>query len=212
MDGLNSEEDFKKFEEQKKAHRKGKEAAGSYGDGKAKKNSQTLRKMLTRLYKTGSILIVIGQTRDNIGFGFEKRTRGGGRALKFYAALEMWSAVYKHIKKNYKGKDREQGIIAQIQLRKNRFTGKDRTLYVPIYHSFGIDDVGSCVDYLVEEKHWKKGNKGIKAPEFDFVGPRDKLIKHIEEEDCVPELKVLVKRTWQEIEEAVAVHRKKRYT
>jgi RecA/RadA recombinase len=211
MDGLNSEDDYAKFKEQKAAHKKGKETAGSYGDGKAKKNSQTLRKMLTRLHKTGSILIVIGQTRDNLGFGFEKKTRGGGRALKFYAALEMWSAVAKHIKKDYKGKPREQGILAQVQLKKNRLQGKDRTVYVPIYHSYGIDDVGSMVDYLVEEKHWKKSKGVINAPEFDFKGHRDKLIKHIEEEDCVPELKGITKRVWQEIEEAVSIHRKRRY-
>jgi RecA/RadA recombinase len=212
MDGLNSDSDYAKFDEQKKAYRKGKEVAGSYGDGKAKKNSQDLRKMLTRLYNTGSILIVIGQTRDNLGFGFEKRTRSGGRALKFYAALEMWSAVAKHIKKNYKGKDREQGIIAQVQLKKNRLTGRDRTVYVPIYHSFGIDDIGGMVDYLVEERHWKKSKGNIRAPEFDFKGQRDKLIQHIEEEDSVPELKALVKRTWNEIEDAVSIERKRRYS
>jgi RecA/RadA recombinase len=211
MDGLNSEDDYAKFDEQKQAHRKGKQVAGSYGDGKAKKNSQTLRKMLTRLHKTGSILIIISQTRDNLGFGFDKKTRAGGRSLKCYAALEMWTSVYKHIKKNYKGKDREQGIIAQVQIKKNRIAGRDRTVQVPIYHSYGIDNVGSMVDYLVEEKHWKKSKGGIKAPEFDFKGHRDKLIKHIEEEDCVPELKTLTQRVWQEIEEAVAIKRRSRY-
>jgi RecA/RadA recombinase len=211
MDGLDSEADQAKFREQKKAHRKGRESAGSYGDGKAKKNSQTLRKMLTRLHKTGSILIIIGQTRDNIGFGFETRTRAGGRSLKFYATLEMWSSVYKHIKKKVFGKDREQGIISQVQVKKNRIMGRDRTVRIPIYHSFGIDDVGSCVDFLIEEGHWKKKGGRVNAKELEYVGFRDDLIKHIEQEDLERELRAVVKKVWNAIEEACSIKRKKRY-
>jgi RecA/RadA recombinase len=211
MDGLNSEDDTEKFKQRKEAHRKGKQIAGSYGDGKAKKNSQDLRKMLTRLFNSGSILIVIGQTRDNLGFGHSKKTRAGGRALKFYAALEMWSSIYKRIKKYYRGKDREQGIIAQVELKKNRLSGKDRTVNVHIYHSYGIDDIGSMVDYLLEEKHWR-GKKGkIDAFDLEYKGYREGLIKHIEEENLERELKAIVKRTWEEIEDAVSLKRKRRY-
>ncbi|KKL16215.1 hypothetical protein LCGC14_2497770, partial [marine sediment metagenome] len=44
---------------------KGKIVAGSYGDGKAKKNSAGIRQLLGPLNKSGSIIFKINQTRDN---------------------------------------------------------------------------------------------------------------------------------------------------
>jgi len=217
MDGLNSDDDNAKFKKRKHAHQKRKsgestdKVAGSFGDGKAKKNSQDLRKMLTRLHESGSILIMISQSRDNLGFGMETRTRAGGRALKFYAALEMWTSIYKHIKKNYRGKDREQGIISRIQVKKNRVAGRDRVVEVPIYHSYGIDDIGSCVDYLVSEKHWSNTNGSINAKSLGFKGKREALILHIQKENLERELRAEVRKCWEGIEAAVAIKRKPKY-
>lgn len=213
MDGLDSEGDTSKFREQKKDFRKGREMKGSYGDGKAKTNSQNLRKMLTRLRKTGSILIVIGQTRDNIGaMGYgDKRTRAGGRSLKFYAQLEMWSSVAEKIRKKVNGKNRDIGIRSKIQIKKNRVNGKDRTVFVLIYHSFGIDDVGACIDYLIDEKYWKGTRERVSAPEFKFSGPKSKLIRKIEKNNLERELRAVVRKVWHRIEEQCTIKRKTRY-
>lgn len=78
QDALTSSASNKKFRKQKAAAESDKEAAGSYGDGKAKYHSEHLRLALSGIRKLQSILIIIGQTRDNIGFGFEKKTRAGG--------------------------------------------------------------------------------------------------------------------------------------
>lgn len=208
---LTSAAEIDKFEEQKKAARADKETAGSYGDGKAKIHSSSLRKLMTPLKRTGSFLFILSQTRDNIGFGFEKRTRSGGRALTFYAAIEMWMAKTGPIKKTVRGKPRQIGINAEVRVKKNRVTGKDRTVSFPIYHSFGIDDVGNCVDYLVREGLWKKVKNSIKATEIDFIGTREALIKHIEESNLEGQVSKLVGRVWKEIEEACEVPRKKKY-
>ena len=109
MDCLSSKEEADKFDQHKKAFRTGKKVPGSYGDGKAKKNSAGIRKLLSDLGKSDSILIIINQTRDNIGFGFDKKTRSGGKALRFYATTEIWSSVVGKLKKNVRGKDRQQG-------------------------------------------------------------------------------------------------------
>ena len=93
QDALTSAYEKSKFEEHKKAYRDGKDSAGSYGDGKAKVHSEGLRKVLSSLSRTGSILIIINQTRDNLGFGFSKKTRSGGRALRFYASVEIWVSL-----------------------------------------------------------------------------------------------------------------------
>lgn len=212
MDALDTEEDEAKFEQSKKASRKGtNDAAGSYGVSKAKLNSTRLRRVLSQLRKSKSILIIISQTRDNIGFGWEKRTRAGGRALKFYATVEIWSSVTEKISKTVNGKKRQIGITCRIQTKKNRLTGKEWTVEMPIFHSFGIDDVGSCVDFLVEEKHWPCSKGIIKADEFNFRGTRDKLIRFIEQEEAELDLRMITGEVWNEIEEACQLKRKRRY-
>lgn len=211
MDALTSADEKDKFQEQKKAHRSGKQAAGSYGDGKAKKNSAGLRKVLADLKRTGSLLIVINQTRDNLGFGFEKKTRSGGRALRFYATLELWSSVKQKLRKTVKGKQRQIGILTEVQVKKNRVTGRERTVTVPILHSYGIDDTSGCIAFLLEEGHWKGKDSSIVAPEFDFKGSKEKLVALIEEGGRQKELRLLVAQVWDELEQACASKRKRRY-
>ena len=213
MDSLTSKDEQKKFDVTKKAHRKGNKVAGSYGDGKAKKNSCNLRKLLTPLKKSKSILIILSQTRDNIGFGsqFNPKVNSGGNALKFYACMEIWSSVRSIEKKMVKGKKREIGKILLLQTKKNRVRGWDRKVYMRIYHSFGFDNTGSCIDYLIEEGHWKSKDGTIKAPEFDFVGKESKLIKYIEDKEMEKDLIGIVSDVWDEIEEACSIKRKKRY-
>ena len=218
VDALTSEPEEKKFGEHKEASRspKKKKPKGDYGDGKAKISSRNLRKVVGELEQSRSILIILNQTRDNIDAGlFEsKKTRSGGWALEFYAHVVMWSSVGGHLKRSYKGKDRELGINSRIRVKKNRVTGRQRIVTVPIYHSFGIDDVGSCVDYLVEEKVWKKNSNGVITA--TKIGPtvetkRDKLIKIIEERELQDDIQDLVQQTWDDIEEACRVERKSRY-
>lgn len=211
MDALSSSSAEEKFEERKTAHRKGKETAGSYGDGKAKYNSEHLRKLIRPLKDSGSILIIINQTRDNLGFGFEKKTRSGGKALRFYAAVEIWSAVKGIIKKKVKEKDRPIGMISECRVKKNRVSGKDRNVLIPIFNSHGVDDIQSCINYLLEEKHWKKTNGIINAPEFEFKGKEPKLIHHIEENNYELDLRSLVQDVWDEIEASLVTERKPRY-
>jgi len=211
MDVLDSVQDVAKFEEKKKAHEKGKDTTGSYGMAKAKMNSENVRKLMTPLQNTGSILIIISQTRDNVGFGFETKTVGGGRALKFYATLQLWSAPVGRLQKTVRGKKRQLGVKIQVRVRKNRQTGKDRIVDMPIYHSFGIDDVGSCVNYLVSEGEWSESKGVLNAVDFDLKGQREKIIKQIEEEDLVDDLRDIVAEVWDEIESKCVLDRKRRY-
>ena len=210
MDALSSEFEIAKFDKKKKAHKEEKDTAGSFGDGKAKVNSQNLRRAISSLEQTGSILIVINQTRDKLT-GFGGKTHSGGHALQFYATLEIWSDIKENIKKAYRGKDRLQGTLCTLRVKKNRIQGKDRTILMPIYNSYGMDDLGSCVDFILSEKHWKKTSKGIVAPEFDFKGKRNKLISMISNENMEKDLSMIAADVWKEIEDAVAIKRKKRY-
>lgn len=215
QDALFSKSAEKKFKQHKDAALEGEEVAGSYGDGKAKFHSEHLRQVVAGLRRTGSILIIIGQTRDNIGFGFDPKTRSGGRALRFYASLEVWTAVKGKIQKPVRGKPRTVGVRIIAEVKKNRITGKvgkDRSVEIPILFSYGIDDIGSCIDYLVSEKHWSKVNdKVIDAKEMMFEGTRSKLIQHIEQEGLQEKLRDTVQMIWDEVEKASGFERKRRY-
>jgi RecA/RadA recombinase len=212
MDSLSSDAEASKFEERKKAHREGKDTSGAYGDNKAKINSAYLRKVIGPLRDTGSILIVINQTRDSFDM-FTRKTRSGGHALKFYATLELWSSVAGKIERQVRGKKRQLGIKCKIAVKKNRVTGRERTIVIPIYHSHGIDNTGSCIDYLIEEGFWKERRGVI---EVEGLGPtfkakREKLVQKIEGEGLEEDVAELVGQVWNDVEKACEVKRKRRY-
>jgi hypothetical protein len=214
VDSLSCEAELSKFQKKKAAARTGKTTAGSFGAEKAKINSSHLRLFINPLYETGSILLVINQTRDNLsGFG-KPKSRSGGNALQFYACMEIWSSVYQEISKTYRKKSRVQGTLCRIRVRKNRVTGKAgkfRQVLIPIFDTYGIDDITSCIDYLVDEEHWKENKGIIKAPEFEFKGRRDKLADLISGNDMEKDLIAVVEDVWRDIENAVAIKRKPRY-
>jgi RecA/RadA recombinase len=222
QDALGSKSAQKKFKEARDAMAKGTETTGSYGDGKAKYHSENLRHIIAGLRKTKSILIIIGQTRDNLGFGFNPKTRSGGKSLRFYANLEIWSSVIGTIKRKIRGKDRTLGNRILLEVKKNRVTGKcgkDKSVEVLIYPGYGIDDIGSCVDYIIAEGHWKrqkgdkreKGPKIYEAPELMFSGTKSEIIRHIEEEDLETKVQEVTGKLWREIEAECEPKRKMRY-
>ncbi len=214
MDAIDAKEDQDTYEQNKKQRRKGKEASGTYGTAKAKLNSTSLRRVTAALRKSKSILIIISQTRKNIGFGaqYNPDTVAGGKALMFYCTLKISTKVLEKIKRTVKGKKRAIGIQSKVRVEKNRIQGKDRTIAVPIYYSVGVDDIGSCIDYLIDEKHWKGTEERVNAPEFDYSGSKDGLVSKIEEEELERELKAIVSEVWNDIEKACEVKRKPKYT
>lgn len=214
QDALDSAYSEKKFQELKKSMKKGVEAAGSYGDSKAKTHSTRLRKVCSRLRDTGSILLITNQTRDNVGGSMfsPQSIYSGGRALRFYATAQIWSTVKSRLKKTVKGKDRQIGIVSKVSVKKNRLTGKEWSADVPIYFSYGVDDTGSMVDYLLSEGHWKKKGGIITQKDFDGIsGYRDEVVKEIEQQELQSELRSITEDVWKNIEAQCVLDRKPRY-
>lgn len=213
MDALSSKYEGKRFEMRKSAHEDGKEAKGDFADGKAKVNSQNIRRIKQRLRKNRCTLIILSQTRDNVDAGmFEsKSTVAGGRSLKFYSVWQLWSSPGGTITRSFRGIERQLGIISRIKIKKNHLTGKNWSLSLPIYHAHGIDDIESCIDYLVDEGKWKKSNSKIVAPEFDLETTKEKFICQIQEDDLEPKLRKIVTDVWQETEAKLRPVRKPRY-
>lgn len=217
MDALDSKPDQKKFKEHKNASRRGpkpgeKEAAGSMGMAKAKLNSAGMRVVFNRLKKTKSILIIISQSMIALNGGYgEEHTFAGGGKLKFYAHAQVLTSRVKTLSKVYLEKTHDLGIVAQVKVVKNRHTGRKPRVKVPIYWATGIDDVGANIDYLVDNRHWRKGPKGIDATELGVIMKREALVEHVESNDLETELKGVVGDVWERIRQALVPNRKKRY-
>lgn len=211
MDALTTLAELKKGDEIATAIEEGSTTTGIMSDGKAKVNSSNLRQMMKPLKDTGSFLFIISQTRDSVGTGFNPKTRSGGRALRFYAQTEIWLSNKKTLKKTVKGIDREVGQVVEFAVKKTRHSSFKTKVEVQLLNDYGFDDIGSCVDWLIQNKHWSGGKK-IKAPEFKGEYSRADLIAYIEEKEVRHEkLRTLVGKVWTEIRDAIRPDRKKRY-
>lgn len=210
--GLTSEDEDEKADENRARREKGSETKGEIGVAKAKKHSAGMRRACRTIRKTRSILLVLSQTRDKVGVFFgDPKTRGGGRALSFYSTLEMWSSVKNKITRKVRGKDRVIGTTSRIKFRRNRFCGFEDDVLVDHYKDTGFDDIGSCIDFLVEEKHWKEVNGIIMAKDFRFNGTREAVIAFIEAKNYEKDLSLIVGQVWKQIQEACIIERKQRY-
>lgn len=208
FDALIAQQDRDKIEEMMNARRKGKETSGSYRMAKPKKASEILSDICNPLKKTKSILGVVSQTRDNIDpTSFQRQTRSGGRALKFYAHHEIWLAPFQPIK----SKDKDIGNYVKAKISKNKVTGKRRIITFPIYNDYGIDDIRGCVQFLLREGVWKKNKQSIDAHHFGILSSEDKLVREIENRGLESKLSKIVGRKWTEIEDSLKLNRKPRY-
>jgi len=214
FDGLNSDEE-KARTKKMLTKKEGTEIEGSYKTEKARLASEVFRNITEALSKTSSMLLVISQTRDNIGVTFgSKKTRSGGKALKFYSTYEVWLAVSGAIKKESTKIKRTVGndIIAKVS--KNKITGKQRIVSFPIYYDFGVDDITSCINFLKETDTWKKvTGKGWRTgiEKLDGIGTLPEIIRVIENENLEDEVKNIVQDVWLKIENGVKTERKRRY-
>jgi RecA/RadA recombinase len=206
FDSLTSEEEVDRANKDVKG--KGNET-GSYKTEKPKLASEILRVTASQIRKMEAFILIVSQTRDNIGFGamFQPKVRSGGKALKFYSSHEIWLAMDKQEKK----KGRVIGNKVMAKVTKNKLTGKRRTANFPIYYDYGVDDLTSMINFLVEEGYWKKNGNKIVAHDFNIEGLKPTLIKSIEQNKMEEDLRSLVGSLWNDIEDSLRLERKGRF-
>lgn len=199
---------------------KEKEVSGSYGTAKAKALSAGFNEIEANLIDSDSILIAISHAKVNIGRDaqFKPLTVSGGLSPQYFSHASIWTAVSGQITTKLPAKlggaTVKQGITVALKIDKNRQTGHEgRVIEVPVVNKLGIDDITSCIDYLIDTTHWTKDDNGkVTAPEFfDEPVRKAKLIESIEKANLEPELRAIVQGRWDEIEEAVNPNRKLRY-
>lgn len=210
-------------------------AKGSYGVEKPKLASQLFRLITRKLEETNSFLLVISQTRADIGFSFatDPKTRSGGEAFKFYAFHEFWmSEGDAKIQKTVKGKAYSIGNVTAVKVTKNRINGKLRRVKFITYPDYGIDDIGSCLQYLIDvgyigkgetdDNEEETGKRKVKRttrsktakyslPDLEIEGTFDSIVRQIEDGGLEDDLRQMVQTAWDEIEMALCQNRKPRY-
>lgn len=120
-------------------------------DPRAVANNYMFRAIVPKLASSGSFLIYLSQARDNIGFGsafMNLKTRSGGKALGYYAYVELWLSVEKAIEV-----DKVRiGNWVTGRVARSKANGKsNRRLRFPILPAYGVDDMQANIDWLVEQ-------------------------------------------------------------
>lgn len=173
LDGLTSQEQDERADERLKAFRADKTFdKGTYGMGKQKYLSQEFFPQLCSTIQDKNVLvIIISQIRENIDmFSFEKYSRSGGKAMDFYAHSVIWLATAKYIAK----KDRKVGVVVKAKTTKSKTPRPFRECFFSFLYDYGLDDVGSNVDYLFDLRT-EKGELNTKAKAIQWNGDVGKL-------------------------------------
>lgn len=213
FDALSSDAELEKEMRKALAMAKSEEAAkkiaGSFGTEKAKIAGQVLRIIKQELQRTNSLLIMIQQVRQNLNAGpfGQKYVTAGGEAPFFYSTHCVWLLKIEPLKKQ----GRKIGSRVKADVKKNKLTGKLRDVEFDIFYDHGVDDIGSIIDFMVDEKVWAKSGNNINATEFDIALNRAALITHIEANNLEYKLIETVTMAWKSIEDSLLLHRKPRY-
>lgn len=192
---------------------------GTYGMAKPKLMSQILRNIVAGLADTASVLVIISQTRDNINArpGMPTRRRAGGKALQFYCSSVIWLTMVKTLKAGKKGAEEIIGHEVEASVGKNKLTGKLRKVKFSTYDTYGVDDIGSCIDFLTAQGvlTQKSGYINATALGEKFVGKNytaKQIIEMLESDEAeIKALRELCGETWLEKEQALDLGRKPRF-
>lgn len=219
-DGLAGSEVLDRAEERKDAYNRDKEFTdGSFLGGKNKFASTELFPTLVSALQNKPILVIISnQVRENFGAGMyaPKFKVTGGGALLFYSTTRLWvKPVEKH-----EAQDRAIGATVHIEAKKSRNNRPYRECYTTLWFTYGIDNVGSCVDYLYTLRSKDTGkllgvaNKPLKWDDA-VLDNREAMILHIEANGLESELYSRTRAKWEQIEKDILgplAIRKKRFS
>ncbi len=173
----------------------------SYGTGKAKGMSEFFRKINNSIEASNICLIIISQTRQNIGVTFgRKYTRSGGSALDFYAAIIVYLAHVGEIRRTVNKVKRTVGVKVKARCTKNKIGLPFRDCEFPIIFAYGIEDITASLDWLKQNGCMSLSGMTLK----DAKELRAKALKvDLTREEIATYRKSLskaVKRGWREVE------------
>ena len=186
LDGLTSYEDDERANERLKQFEEGKGAklkTGTYAMSKQKYLSKEFFPQLcSEIEKKNILIIIISQIRENIDpMSFEKYSRSGGKAMDFYAHSVIWLAGAKKILR----KDTPVGNVVKAKTTKSKTPRPFRECFFDFLYDYGLDDIGTNVDYLFDLRT-DKGELSKKAAAIKWDGDNNfdkKSLKEFLEEN-----------------------------
>lgn len=186
-----------------------KKPSGSYEAEKSKKLKRSLRINSSLIKEKNSLLFIISQVIYNLSKYGPMFTRTGGKGLDHYSSQVIWS-------KNAEKLERKDVVIGErvkLEVKKNKFGPCFKTCFIDLFYDYGIDNVGSNVNYLYdlltpEGKLRKKEAKKIIWDDVEYS--RENLISYIEKEGKETDLKNRVFKKWNDFELSIANNDRKR--
>lgn len=174
---------------------------GSFND-KARQVNELLRRTKGVLDDNRVTLIIISQIRERMEVGFgEKYLRAGGKGLDFYASQVLWLYKLKQIRsdRTFRGKkvSRPIGVNIRARCKKSKVGAPLRECNMPMYFSYGIDDVEAAIDFL------KDTGFTTELSDIGLTGDAKRKVKHMGDDayqNLRQQLNEIIPIAWAEVE------------
>ena len=216
LDGLAGEADVEYDNKRQKAFEKDKEFTDGYmGLSLPSFLSKQFFKLKHGLLDdTQAFHVITSQVRYNVSGGIyaPKFIRAGGKALDMYANYIIWLRTMQTIEVNGKA----IGAVVEAKIKKAKVERPYRTVIYTVLYAYGIDDVGSNIDFLFDLRSDKTGELLKRADSIEWADGvpamnREELITYIEENHLKKELVRRVQEKWEAEEDAIAIKRPPKY-
>jgi len=124
---------------------------GSYDMTKQKQTNRLFKELCRRIQRARMCLLIVSQTRQNIGVMFgEKLRRAGGASLDFYSSHCLWLANAGFDKVKIDGSEEVQAIKVKARCKKNKVGAPYKQCLFTYRLGYGIDEVATCAAWLAE--------------------------------------------------------------
>ena len=139
-----------------------------YATDKAIIISKAMRKITNTIGRQKIAVIFTNQLRQKLGVMFgDPWTTSGGKALAFHASVRLRLKNVGQIKMKVGGQDKIVGISVRAQVVKNRLGPPLRSADFEIYFDRGIDNYGSWLTVMKENKLVKQGGAWYEYTDTD---------------------------------------------
>ena len=152
LDAVAEADVIKRAEKRAKAYEKGEDFdEGTYGMGAAKFLSQEFfRTQAAKLEGKKVIIGFVSQVREVIGATkYQKKLKtSGGKAKKHWMNMEVWFRIVAELKND--GSKLVNGLVVEVSGVKSRDGRMKRSCRFNFYPDYGIDDIGTSLDYVYD--------------------------------------------------------------
>jgi len=151
--------------------------AATYRTEKATMMSLTFSRLAGKIEGRDITMMIVNQIRDKVGVQFGKKyTRGGGHALDFYASQIVYLQHLGVVTKTINKFTEVIGVEVRAKLEKNKVGNPFRESQFELLFNYGINDVGSCLDYL--HKHGDK-EKVLNGVAGNTIAAKEKVFRKL---------------------------------